>query len=273
MSRFFFNYTIEPHSNSNTFIQFTLTNVASWEIKIQICFWSRCVRLDVFHAVQGITKTLPKRHVLHKQCAEKLRLVFRKDGDSGEKRISHTSSTPVMLQKMERFVEVWKDAKDQKGKRLFTSETFKAINKLKTHIVAGCLSNIPPGGGTNRNEQFHSHVKFFFHKSRIGIFLAYALLTVIIYSHNSALTTKGKRVVRPIAARYVTHKSPAYRHTPYRAAATPTDRWKQTLGDWRDWLPNGHGPGMVHLQHIVTENANQYISRKNETHKFERCCS
>lgn len=141
--------------------------------KIQSVFGTDVsVKLDVFHAVQRITKTLPKRHVLRKQCIQNLRQVFRKDGDSAEKRISHTPSPPVMLKNMESFVDNWKEAKDQTGKRLFTSDTFNAVNNLKRHIAAGCLSDIPPGGGTNHNERFHSHIKTFFHRSRIGILLA-----------------------------------------------------------------------------------------------------
>lgn len=95
------------------------------------------------------------------------------------------------------FFDKWKDAKDEHGVLLFKQATIHAISNLKVHIMAGCLSDIPPGGGTNRNERFHSHI---INRSRIGIFLAYALLTVIIQSHNTAVTTKGKRVCRPIIA-------------------------------------------------------------------------
>lgn len=158
------------------------------------------VKLDIFHAVQRVTKTLPKRHQLTKQCVAMFRQVFRKDGDSGEKRMSHTPSPQIILSKLESFAAKWKDAKDLEGKKLFTSATLSAISNLKKHISAGCLSNIPPGGGTNRNERFHRHLKNFFHQSRVGIYLAYALLTVIIHSHNSAWTTRGKCVVRPISA-------------------------------------------------------------------------
>ena len=38
------------------------------------------VKLDVFHAVQRITQTLPKRH---KKYVDHLWLVFREDDDSG----------------------------------------------------------------------------------------------------------------------------------------------------------------------------------------------
>ena len=54
-----------------------------------------------------------------------------------------------------------------------------------------------PGSGTNQNERFHRHIKSFFNKSKIGIVLAYVLLT---HYHNSRIHSQGKVIVRPIAA-------------------------------------------------------------------------
>lgn len=158
------------------------------------------VKLDVFHAVQRITRTLPKRHPLLHHCTERLRLVFRKDGDCVSNRMSHTPSADIILKQLEKFVDEWRDAKDNSGAPIFRQDTFHAISNLKRHITAGCLSHIPPGSGTNRNEKFHSHINSFFNKSRIGVLLAYALLTVIMHSHNTAIRTRGKCVVRPISA-------------------------------------------------------------------------
>ena len=87
-----------------------------------------------------------------------------------------------------------------------TLDTLQAIEKLKRHITAGCLSNIPPDGGTNRNKRFHSHIKSYFNRSRIGVLLAYALITVIIHSHNSAIKVNGNCVSRPITASPVSRK-------------------------------------------------------------------
>lgn len=158
------------------------------------------VKLDLFHAVQRITKTLSKKHTLTRQCVTELRLVFRCDGDSGEKRLSHTPSPDVMLSKLDRFVTRWKDMVDDNGMKLFRSDTFNALENIRRHISAGCLSGIPPGGGTNRNERLHEHINSFFNRSRIGILLAYALLTMIFHSHNTSMKFGGKVVVRPITA-------------------------------------------------------------------------
>ena len=105
--------------------------------------------------------------------------------------------------------------------------------------MAGCLSNIPPGGSTNHNERFHSRINTFFHKSQIGIFLAYALLTVIIYSYNSALTAKGKSVARPIAA------------SVYRGIS-PTNL--PSIGIFpKQWLQYQHLDGNEHWEIDVTD--------------------
>ena len=174
------------------------------------------VKLDVFHAVQRIVRTLPKRHEFFHKCLQQLRLVFRTDGDSSKKRISNTPAHDVMLQKMETFVDEWKEVKSTSGKSLFTNDTFQAIKNLNKHIASGCLSNIPPNGGTNRNERFHSHIKSYFNRSRVGVLLAYALISVIIHSHNAALKVNGKYVSKPIRASpyYSMSPKPPVNHPP-----------------------------------------------------------
>ena len=67
-------------------------------------------------------------------------------------------------------------------KHVLTGECIREIEKLKVHINKGCLSGIPVGGGT---EAFHRYINTFFHKSRVGIFLAYALMMTIIHQWNS----------------------------------------------------------------------------------------
>ena len=74
------------------------------------------------------------------QSGMMLRLVFRTDGDSNKKRTSNTPSPDVMLRNI---VHEWKDVKSGSGKNLFTLDTLQAIEKLKRHITAGCLSNTP----------------------------------------------------------------------------------------------------------------------------------
>jgi hypothetical protein len=70
------------------------------------------------------------------------------------------------------------------GNKLFSSETLKATQMLKQLITSGCFSDIPPGGGTNRNERTHNHINGLFNKSKIAIFLAFSLLAVVLYLYS-----------------------------------------------------------------------------------------
>ena len=136
------------------------------------------VKLDLFHTTQRITRTLYKRHPLA-------------DRDSGDKRMSATPSPEIILSKLNTFVEKWKYVQDGNGK---TSDTVTATDRLKHHVLKGCISYIPPGAGTNRNEHFHGHINSHFNRSKMGILLAYALLTVIIRTHNLSEKVNGRSV-------------------------------------------------------------------------------
>ena len=45
---------------------------------------------------------------------------------------------------------------------LFSKRQKKAVENLLKHIKTGCLSGIPPGGGTTKNERIHQHIKKLF---------------------------------------------------------------------------------------------------------------
>ena len=52
------------------------------------------------------------------------------------------------------------------------------------HVTLGCLSGIPPGVGTNCNENIHKRLRKWLKKDRIGVALAVALLTTAFYKLN-----------------------------------------------------------------------------------------
>lgn len=123
---------------------------------------------------------------MYHQCLFSLRQVFRENGDSGQNRIAKTPSTQILKHKLSDFSSKWNNT------TVWTHETTAAITNLHKHVSAGCLSEIPPGNGTNRNERFHRFIRSFFNKSKIGITLAYALMSVLIHAHNSKVCVKGK---------------------------------------------------------------------------------
>lgn len=97
------------------------------------------------------------------------------------------------------FFDKWKTAKDINGVKAFTSNTNQAIENLKQHVVYGCLSEIPTGGGTNRNERFHHHINSVLHRNKIGILMAIALLTIVIHAYNSSKKINSRHVIEPIS--------------------------------------------------------------------------
>lgn len=62
------------------------------------------IKLDLFHAVQWITNTLCKRHLLVQRCMQDLQLVFQQDSDSRVTRMAATPSPEVILSRMNKFV-------------------------------------------------------------------------------------------------------------------------------------------------------------------------
>ena len=220
------------HRSSKTISTVYVDDCCRLRGKIRAIFGSEVlVKLDIFHAVQRVTKILSKKHLLMKDCVRELQLVFRCDGDSGKDRLTETPQPDVISRKLDAFFKEWEIKSDSQGVKLFKSETFHALNNLKKHISSGCLSGIPPGRGTNKNERLHQNIKAYFNRSRIGVLLAYALLMVMFDAHNSSVKISGKAVVRPIAAcsmvsdtSFVTGLMPKYR--PSMEESVGLDFWE-----------------------------------------------
>jgi hypothetical protein len=173
-------------------------NCCQWRQKIKEVFGPDVtVLLDVFHAVQRVTRKMPKKHPFHSICVQDFRLVFRLPGDYGPTRTKATPQPPQLLENINSFVQRWKGIVHN-DRCVLTKDSIEEIEKLKVHIHKGCLSGIIVGGGTNKNEAFHRYVRTFFHKSRIGILLAYALMTTIIRNFNNNDKQSRKNRLRPI---------------------------------------------------------------------------
>ena len=71
-----------------------------------------------------------------------------------------------------------------------TPAVFKEIESIKRHIEKGCLSEVPAGFGTNRNENLHRSINHRLAGSHISVELAVALLSVFFHMWN------GKRCKR-----------------------------------------------------------------------------
>ena len=111
-------------------------------------------------------------------------MTFRSPTDIGRARQLTTPSSSTLLNNIETFLLKWQTA-EHNGTRIITDKVQKQIDALKVHIRHGCLSNIECSGGTNLNEAFHRTINpHFKHAGRIGLPLAFALLSILFYNFN-----------------------------------------------------------------------------------------
>lgn len=183
--------------------EFYIDNCCIWRKKLQDVFGSHLtVLLDIFHAVQRISSKISKRHPFSFQCVQDLKLAFRHPSDGGPERMKPTPDTGTLHQNLDRFVAKWKDI-EYNGVKVLSPSALREVNCILKHVDRGCLSNILPGRGTNRNERLHRELNRILHSSRIGVELGYALATCTFYQHNEKIrAANDKRSSRPIISKY-----------------------------------------------------------------------
>ena len=158
--------------------------------KYQSIFPNADVKLDIFHACQRVIRTLPNKHVLKSQFAKEFGLIFRENDDLGEQRLRSTPCERTIEKNLDGFLKKWKSSSNT----CLTEESLKQIDALKVHIKKGCLSGIPPGFGTEKNEQLHRLLNrsLLSGATRINIELAVALISVLFYYHSKRVASNRK---------------------------------------------------------------------------------
>lgn len=82
-------------------------NCCQWRQQICEVFGSNVtVLLDVFYAVQRMSRKMPKRHPFFAACLQDLRMVFRSPGEYG---MMPTPPPPQLLLSLNSFSAKWKD--------------------------------------------------------------------------------------------------------------------------------------------------------------------
>ncbi len=169
-----------------------LDNCCQWRAFLQDVFGSDInVKLDIFHAVQRISRTVSKKDKYYSQFLSELRMVFRMVGDVGATRKMTTPNVEVLLQNLDVFVNRWEKIANLRD------TTMKQLSNIKKHIAQGCLSGIPPGIGTNRNEALHRHLNVYFNKARLGSQAGYALLCLLFWFHNKTSSFSSEKQQLP----------------------------------------------------------------------------
>ena len=173
-----------------------------WRNKLQDVFGADLsVKLDLFHAVQRVIKKIPKRDprgrtlkFIRQRMINDLRMVFGMSSDIGPTRMNDTPSPAEMLKNIDNFLKKWKNQKHEED-NVLPSQAVEELNKLKKHVEKGCLSGIPPSGGTNRNEALHKTLRKNISRQRIGVQLALALLGIsfFIWNEKRSPTNSGTK--------------------------------------------------------------------------------
>ena len=171
-----------------------LDNCCKWAQFLGKYFPDVCVKLDIFHAVQRFVRKIPKRSKHSSESAKEYGLVFRQLGDIGKHLSSPTPSPTIILKNLEKFCPKWDLAKTSAGTSVLTKEMLKEIRNIKIHINKGCLSDIPVGCGTNRNERLHRDLTKIVTTNRIGLPLLYTKMFRMFYR----LAQENEKGISPI---------------------------------------------------------------------------
>ena len=152
------------------------------------------IRLDLFHACSRIVQTISKKDSYGKQFSSELSLILRRNGDLGTERTTSTPGSDEIEANLERLLFSWKDR--------LPKETLHQLECLRKHIQKGCLSDIPPGCGTQKNERLHRHINrsLLCGVSKIGPELAIAVMSCALFAWNckrqiNRLTSRAKPVM------------------------------------------------------------------------------
>ena len=152
--------------------------------KYQSVFPNAQIKLDIFHACQRVLRTLETgQSLLRHQFGKEFGLIFRQSTDLGETQLKVTPDPLEIEANLDRLIERWRNVPSS----CLTEATFKQIENIRVHIKKGCLSGIPPGFGTERNEQLHRLLNrsLLTGATRITVELAVALLTMLFCSYSS----------------------------------------------------------------------------------------
>ncbi|CAB4030423.1 Hypothetical predicted protein [Paramuricea clavata] len=158
-----------------------LDNCCKWTQFLGKYFPGVCIKLDIFHAVQRLVRKIPKRSKYSSDMAKEYGLVFRQPVDIGKERSSPSPPADVILRNLQKFCLKWESIQSAAGTNVLTKEMLKEIRNIKVHINKGCLSDIPVGCGTNRNERLHRDLKKIVATNRIGLPLLYTKMFRMLY--------------------------------------------------------------------------------------------
>lgn len=182
---------------------FFLDNCCHWRNKVTSIFPDIAIKLDIFHAIQRVVSKIPKKKgcsetlkQLRRKMIDSFKMTIRDSADKGKERTMPTPSPEVILNNIQSFMNQWSTVVHD-SVPLLPASAVREIEKLKQHVLKGCLSDIPPSGGTHGNEALHKTLNKGLKRTRIGLELALAFLGMFFYKWNERkLSRKNSRQKR-----------------------------------------------------------------------------
>ena len=161
-----------------------IDNCCKWRHLLASYFPNVPVKLDLFHAVQRITKKVSKRSHIFSELCKDYSLVFRDQRDQNKERKLPTPAPEEILRNLNNFITEWDSAKNSSGGCVISKSIEKELKNIECHIRKGCLSDIPPGCGTTRSEGLHRELKKTTVTNRIGVDLARTRVERALFNAN-----------------------------------------------------------------------------------------
>ena len=184
----------QKHQNAQQEIEgIIIDNCCTVKNKINAIFGSRVlIKLDLFHAIKRILEKIPRKEVtselreVSQVMIKDLRLCFRDEKDIGLTRKKLTPPSDKMEKNLQDFLKKW-SSELLDDMKVLPDKAVTEISKVVKHV-----KHVPPGIGTNWNENIHKRLRKWLKKDRIGMALAVALLATVFYKLNVCDMKKKK---------------------------------------------------------------------------------
>lgn len=138
------------------------------------------IKLGIFHAIKRILDKIPRKGIspdlrmLRKKMTKTLRFCFSDETDVAMTRQNITPSPGKIVDNLKSYIRKW-SVEEVNDVQFLPDNAVKEIENIIKYARLGCLSGIPPGIGTNKNENLYKILKKWLKKDCIGIALAVAL--------------------------------------------------------------------------------------------------
>ena len=132
--------------------------------------------LDLFHAIQRITRTLPRFEVGVAERRQALTWCFHEPGKAGQRCTLRPASE--IIHNLDAWLEMYGPSE----------ETQHQTRNLVHHLVDGCLDN--PDRGTTLNESKHRWLRAKAHRHQISVEVGCALIAMFLHEWNVAQAKK-----------------------------------------------------------------------------------